>query len=305
MKIFIVGGTGFVGTHLCSFFLQQGHAVTALGTRPQKQEPKDRRLRYLAADTTRPGAWQQEIAASDAVVNLAGKTIFKRWNEDYKQQIYDSRVLTTRNIVDAMPAGSPCVLCSTSAVGYYGDRADEILAETAPAGQGFMADIARAWEREALRAAEKGVRVALMRFGIVLGQDGGALAQMLPAFRMFVGGPLGSGRQWFPWIHVQDLMRAVQFLVETSDLGGPFNLCAPNPVRNRELAATLGRVLGRPALLPAPRALLRLMLGEVAAVLVESQRAVPKNLADSGFSFRFPALQPALQHIVGQTEHGS
>ena len=200
--------------------------------------------------------------------------------------------------MDALPDSSRCVLCNTSAVGYYGDRRDEILIETSAPGSGFMADIAKDWEKEALAAVEKGARVAVMRFGIVLGRDGGALAQMLPAFRMFVGGPLGNGRQWFPWIHLRDLLSAIEFLLNTPSLSGPFNFSAPNPVRNRQLAATMGKVLARPSFLPAPRSLLRLALGEVGKVLVESQRAVPENLLDSGFTFRFPEIETALSDLV-------
>jgi uncharacterized protein (TIGR01777 family) len=298
MHILLVGGTGFVGSHLCSYLLQRGHTVTALGTAPQWRNAKHPHFSYISADATQPGTWQQELTDVDAVVNLAGKTIFKRWNEAYKQLIYDSRILTTRNIVDALPEGSPCVLCNTSAVGYYGGRRDEVLTETASPGTGFMADIAVDWEKEALRASEKGARVAVMRFGIVLGRDGGALAQMLPAFRMFVGGPLGDGQQWFPWIHLGDLLSAIEFLLDTPSLSGPFNLSAPNPVRNRQLAATLGKVLARPSFLPTPRAMLRLVLGEVGATLVEGQRAVPKNLIDSGFTFRFPEIEAALRNLV-------
>ena len=298
MNIFIVGGAGFIGSHLCSYLLQRGHTVTALGTTPHWRHATHPHFNYISADATQPGAWQQVITDMDAVVNLAGKTIFKRWNEAYKQQIYDSRILTTRNIVDALAGGSRCVLCNTSAVGYYGDRRDEILTETATPGTGFMADIAKDWEKEALAATGKGARVVVMRFGIVLGRDGGALAQMLPAFRMFVGGPLGNGRQWFPWIHLRDLLSAIEHLLETPSLSGPFNLSAPNPVRNRQLAATMGALLARPSFLPAPRSLLRLALGEVGKVLVESQRAVPENLLNSGFTFRFPEIETALSDLV-------
>ena len=299
MNVLIVGGAGFVGSHLCSYLLKRGHTVTALGTAPHWPYETHPHFNYISADATQPGAWQQVITDGiDAVVNLAGKTIFKRWNEAYKQQIYDSRILTTRNIVDALPDSSRCVLCNTSAVGYYGDRRDEILIETSAPGSGFMADIAKDWEKEALAAVEKGARVAVMRFGIVLGRDGGALAQMLPAFRMFVGGPLGNGRQWFPWIHLRDLLSAIEFLLNTPSLSGPFNFSAPNPVRNRQLAATMGKVLARPSFLPAPRSLLRLALGEVGKVLVESQRAVPENLLDSGFTFRFPEIETALSDLV-------
>ena len=299
MRVTIIGGTGFVGSRLGSFFLEQGHEVTALGTAPEWRGLEDPRFRYLCADGTRPGSWQQNLTEADAIVNLAGKTIFKRWDKAYKQQIYDSRILTTRNIVEALPANSQCVLCSTSAVGYYGDRGEEILSESAPPGEGFLADIAKDWEKEALAAADKGIRVAVMRFGIVLGKGGGAIARMLPAFRMFAGGPLGDGRQWFPWIHIADLMSAIQFLLENPSLSGPFNMSAPHPVRNRELASTLGRVVKRPSFLPTPRTMLRLVLGEVGTVLVESQRAVPQNLLESRFDFRFPEIENALRDIVG------
>jgi uncharacterized protein (TIGR01777 family) len=256
--------------------------------------------RLIRADTTQPGPWQQAAAEADWIVNLAGRTIFHRWSEAYKQQIRDSRILTTRNLVAALPGHRPVVLISTSAVGYYGDGADALLAETAPAGNDFLARLSVDWEQAALDATAKGARVAIARFGIVLSADGGALAQMLPAFRWLVGGPLGSGRQWFPWIHMGDLVAAIEFLAGRDDLAGPFNLCAPHPVINRELARTLGRTLGRPAFVPAPAPALRLLMGEMAGVLLAGQRAVPQRLMAAGFQFRYPHLDGALEALLAR-----
>lgn len=300
MKILITGGTGFVGTHLNRACMQAGHEVTVLGTRlhhPHGGDPP--RLHRVAADTTRPGLWQSHAAAADLIFNLAGRNIFQRWTRKYKQQIYDSRILTTRNLVDALPADGAAVLISTSAVGYYGNCGDMELNEDSPAGTDFLASLARDWESEALRAAAKGVRVALARFGIVLGSGGGAMAKMIPAFRSFLGGPLGSGRQWFPWIHIQDLVSALIFLARRSDLTGPFNLCAPHPVTNAAMAGVLGKVLGRPAKMPVPAFMIRMMAGELGDVLLSSQRTLPARLLAAGFEFDFAHIDAALADIVG------
>jgi hypothetical protein len=296
MRILITGGTGFVGRHLADRFLGQGHAVTLLGSRSESNTSGA--CRTLQADTTRPGDWQQAAAEADLIVNLAGRTIFHRWSETYKKQMSASRVRTTQNLVDALPGDQTVVLISTSAVGYYGDGGDVLLPETAPPGQDFLAGLSVDWEKAALAAAAKGARVAIARFGIVLSADGGALRKMLPAFRWFAGGPLGPGRQWFPWIHMADLLAAIEFLAGRSDLSGVFNLCSPQPVTNRDLARTLGRALGRPAFVPAPALALKLVMGEMAGVLLASQRAVPERLLAEGFQFRYPHLDAALQDLL-------
>ncbi len=298
MLIFITGGTGFIGTHLSNFFLNQGHSVTALGVRARQKQIDHSNYRYISADTTQRGAWQEELSHTDTIINLAGTTIFKRWNARYKKLIYDSRILTTRNVVEALPGGSPVTLCSASAVGYYGNRGDDILTEDQPSGDGFLAEVGRDWEREALRAVQKGLRVTTMRFGIVLGKNGGAMEKMIPAFRSFIGGPLGNGRQWFPWMHIDDLVSAVLFIIENQKLEGPFNFCAPNPVRNQDLAKTMGKVLKRPSFMPAPGFMLRIVLGEVGSTLLESQRAIPDKLLKHGFKFKYPDLESAIQQIV-------
>jgi uncharacterized protein (TIGR01777 family) len=208
MKILVTGGTGFVGKDLIRFLIDNGHRVTATGLRPTQNLIRHDHFRYISADTSRPGPWQEKLADTDAVFNLAGRTIFKRWSKSYKQEIYDSRILTTRNLVEALPQKDGVIFCSTSAVGYYGDGGDNILSEEAAKGEGFLAHVSTDWEAAAMEAKAKGARVVILRFGIVLGTGGGALAKMIPAFQSFAGGPLGNGKQWFPWIHMKYLLAA-------------------------------------------------------------------------------------------------
>lgn len=298
MKVLITGGSGFVGSHAKVHFLAQGHGVTLVGSRPTPGDMDHERCRYIQADTAEPGQWQQAAGEADLIINLAGRTIFKRWSDKYKEQIRASRILTTRHLVDALPDGNQTVLISASAVGYYGDGGEAVLTETSETGNDFLAALARDWEAEAMRAAAKGVRVVIARFGIVLGRDGGALASMLPAFRSFVGGPLGSGKQWFPWIHMDDLLGAFDFLMGRQELHGPFNVCAPNPVRNKEMAQRLGKALGRPAKISVPAMALKLMAGELAGALLASQRAIPAKLLATGYQFRYPDLEAALADLL-------
>ncbi|UCH22377.1 MAG: TIGR01777 family oxidoreductase [Deltaproteobacteria bacterium] len=298
MNIFITGGIGFIGTHLSNFLLARGHHVTAVGTPVEQDRIIHPNFRYISGDASQEGAWQQELENIDAVVNLAGKTIFKRWTRRYKQLLYDSRISTTRNLVAAMPENEKLVLCSASAVGYYGDRGDDILKEDDSWGDGFLAQIGRDWEKEALSATKKGIRVAIMRFGIVFGKDGGAMAKMIPAYRSFLGGPLGDGNQWFPWIHIDDLTAAVLFIIDHPELAGPFNFCAPDSVRNKELAKTMGKILKRPSSMPAPGFMIRLFLGEFGSAILGSQRAVPDKLLKNGFTFKYPHLEDAIRQII-------
>jgi uncharacterized protein len=300
MKVFITGGTGFVGSHARAHYLDQGHEVAYVGSRSAPDRIDHERSRYIRADTTEPGDWQKAAGEADLILNLAGRTIFRRWSERYKARIRDSRILTTRNLVAALPAGSRAVLVSTSAVGYYGDGGEAVLTETSAVGNDFLGRLARDWEAEAMQAAGKGARVVIARFGIVLGRGGGALASMLPAFRFFVGGPMGSGRQWFPWIHIDDLIGAMDFLHRRADLHGPFNLCGPNPVRNKEMARLLGKALGRPAIIPVPAMALKLMMGEMAGALLASQRAIPAKLLAAGYHFNYPDMEGALTDLLGR-----
>ena len=225
------------------------------------------------------------------VINLAGASIFSRWTGEMKRLLRESRILTTQNLVETLEGSRVKTFFSTSAIGYYGFHEDEELTESSPPGSDFLARLASDWEKEARKAEDHGVRVVLTRFGIVLGEEGGALGQMVPLFKRYLGGPLGSGRQWFSWIHRDDLTQAFLFLLERPEIFGPVNFTAPNPVRNRDLAAALGKALNRPALLPAPGFMLRLVLGEFGSILLEGQKVIPQKLLQSGFHFRYPRIE--------------
>lgn len=294
MKVLITGAAGFVARHMIPDFLQRGWDITAVDRNEKPEAFKAVKIDYIQADTAKPGQWQEAVKKADAVVNLAGKNIFSRWTEKYKQLVYDSRIQTTNNLVDAMAGGRPGVLCSTSAVGYYGDKGDRRVDETAPAGDDFLARLSIDWENAALGAEQKGVRVVLPRFALVMAKDGGALAAMLPSFRFFAGGPMSDGTHWMPWIHMDDLVGAMAFVIENSHISGPVNFTAPNPVRNREFAKTLGRVLSRPAVLRVPGFVLKAAMGELGKLMVNSQRVVPARLSEAGFEFQYPELEAAL-----------
>lgn len=298
MKVLLTGGTGFVGSILSRELAFQGHEITIL-TRKRSPGPAATGIRYLTGDPTKGGPWQAQVADHDWVINLAGASIFTRWTAEAKKTIYESRIATTRNLVAALAAGDRRQLfCSTSAPGYFGDRGEEELTEDSPPGRDFLARVAQDWETEALKAQDLGIRTVITRFGLVLGREGGLLQQLVPLFRKFLGGPLGSGRQWFSWIHYLDLARAFRFLPEHPELTGPVHFCAPNPVRNRDLARALGRVLHRPAFMPVPAFMLRLILGEFADVPLTSQRMLPAKLLAAGFQFRFPNLNGALEDLL-------
>jgi uncharacterized protein len=300
MKIFITGANGFVGNNLIRFFRKDGHEISALVRSAAKAVEFSAEVTPVIGDPTKPGDWQNAVAGHDVLINLAGASIFQRWNERYKQLLLDSRVFTTRNLVDAIPpeSASRMTLLSTSAVGFYGFTEDEELGEDSPAGNDFLARLAVDWETEALRAREKGTRVVITRFGVVLGKDGGALRQMTLPFRLFVGGSMGSGRQWFSWIHVEDLCRAARFVIDTKRIEGPVNFTAPKPVRNEELARALGKALGRPSFMTAPGFMIKLMLGEFGSVLLKGQRVVPLVLGSSGFRFNYPTIEEALGNLL-------
>lgn len=301
MNIFITGGTGFVGTFLCRELVRQGHEVTVLTRKPQPPDTAPPGIAFITGDPTQEGDWMAAVPDHDWVINLAGASIFARWTAEKKQEIYDSRILTTRNLVKAIAAGHRVQLfCSTSAPGYFGDRGEEELTEDSPAGYDFLGQVARDWENEALKAQELGVRVAITRFGVVLGREGGILGQLVPLFKSFVGGPVGNGRQWFSWIHQLDLARAFLFLPDHPELTGPVHFCAPHPVRNRDLARALGRALHRPSFLKAPAFMLRLVMGEMAEVALTSQKMLPQKLINAGFQFTYPTLDLALGDLLRQ-----
>lgn len=301
MNVFIAGGTGFIGQTLIEKLLLSGHAVTALARNPKKIVGLSPQLRMISGSPLIPGPWQQELANHEVIINLTGTSIFTRWTPAAKKMILYSRVAATKNIVEAIATrgSSPLTLINASAAGYYGFCQDEEKYETDPPGGDFLASVCKAWEHEANRAQGK-ARVVLMRTGVVLGADGGALAKMLPAFRLGIGGKLGHGRQWFPWIHREDLTSAILFCMENREIAGPVNLCASAPVSNAELTSILGRVLHRPTFLAVPGFTIRLVLGELSSVVLEGCKMMPGVLMANGFSFRFPKLQTALEDILGK-----
>jgi uncharacterized protein len=298
MRAVVTGATGFVGRHL----------LRRLDRPNVLSRDADQARRSLAACNISAFSWEpikEEPPAAaldgvDAVFHLAGDPVAEgHWTAEKKQRIRDSRVLGTRHLVDALRKleRRPSVLVSASAVGWYGSRGDEVLDETSPPAHDFLADVCVAWEQEARRAAEFGIRVVSIRTGMVLG-DGGALSKMLPPFRFGLGGPLGNGKQWMPWIHVDDLAAMYLHAAENKNVSGPMNGVSPQPVTNKEFTKVLAAVLHRPAVLPAPYFALRLAFGEFAQILFDSQRVVPKAAERSGFHFQFPELWPALAAIL-------
>jgi uncharacterized protein len=301
MKIFMTGGTGFLGIALAQSFIEQGYAVTILSRSAGKNDRLPPRVSVIAADPTKKGAWQQEAAAHDVIVNLAGASIFHRWSKEYKEVMRRSRIDTTRNLVESLaaPGRTTKLLLSASAVGYYGSRGDEELDEASQPGNDFLAGLCREWEAAAAEAEQYSIRVVRCRFGIVLGEGGGAFDKMLPAFKLGLGSPLGSGRQWFSWIHRQDLIRIFLFLLKNAELTGPVNCTAPNPVPNREMTELLGKALHRPVFMPRiPSFLLKSALGDLGAVVLESQRVLPRKLEAAGFLFEYPEIRKAFADLV-------
>jgi uncharacterized protein (TIGR01777 family) len=298
MKIVIAGGSGFLGVPLARTLVTAGHEVVIL-TRRDDPVPIGRAVRWNPDDAG-GGLWKDEIANAGALVNLAGESIAaRRWTAAQKRKIHQSRTVATRALVAAIERASPppAAFVSGSAVGYYGALGDEVVLEDHAPGHDFLAGVCVDWEAEAAQAT-KFTRVVCVRTGLVLEKDGGALPKMLPPFRFGAGGPIGSGRQYWPWIHRDDWVRLVRWAIEKPAVSGPVNASAPEPVQNRVFASHLGRALHRPALLPTPAIALRLILGEMAdGLLLSGQRAIPAKAQRLGFTFQFPELAGALQAI--------
>ncbi len=303
MNIIVAGGTGFIGSTLIRTLLQEKHAVTLLTRTPSKLSLSSPGLQREAWDTKTAGPWIKHIESADAVINLTGELIGgKRWSASQKERILESRVNSTRTLVRAMGQASkkPSVLINASAVGYYGDVPSGDVPESFPKGHGFLADVCGAWEDEAFAAQTFGVRVVMLRTGVVLAPDGGALERMMLPFTLFAGGPIGSGRQWFPWIHRDDVVGSILFLLNAPGISGPMNLVAPEPVTMKEFSKQLGLAMNRPSWAPVPSPILRVLLGEMAGMILTGQRAVPKRLMEAGYVFRFPTLSQALHDVVHQ-----
>jgi hypothetical protein len=293
MRIVVAGGSGFLGSALVDRLQRDGHTVAVLARQPTRSH-------HVRWDPYGPiTTWAHALDDADAVVNLAGASISKRWTSAHKRAMWNSRVHVTRALVAALKSLRIApVLVNASAVGIYGAHGDEPLTEGSGAGSGFLADLGTAWEKEA-RAAGSEARVVLLRSGVVLARDGGALPRLALPFRLLIGGPIGSGRQYVSWIHRDDWTALTVWALTNPAVSGPLNATAPNPVTNLELARTLGRVLHRPAWVPAPAFAVRLALGEMADVALTGQRVLPEKARTLGFEFRYPLLEPALRAIYG------
>ena len=308
MRVLITGGTGLIGRALAENLIADGHEVTVLSRSPKRASSLPAGVRVERWDARTAEGWGHLADGADAIVNLAGSSIAgegffpSRWTEEQRRLIRESRLDASRAVVEAVAQAEqkPRVVIQASGVGYYGYRGDEPLTEDAEPGDDWAARFtAEEWEPSTAAVEGMGVRRVVLRTGVVLDPGEGALPRLLLPFRLFVGGPMGSGKQWVSWIHLEDQARAIRFLIENGEARGAFNVTAPNPVPNGELAKSIGQAMGRPSWIPVPGFALRLAFGEVAEVVLKGQRAVPQRLLDLGFEFRFPAAQAALQDLLG------
>jgi len=296
MKVFISGGSGFVGTHLSKNFLDQGYEVIGVGGSKENGYINHKNYTYVSADTTQAGEWQDHIKDADVVVNLAGRTIFHYWTKNYKKQIYDSRILTTRHIASALPQDRSVLFLSASAIGIYGDCGDDNLIETHVTGDDFLANVCLEWEKEATMVASDNIQTIIMRFGVVLDAKSGAFPTMLLPYKFMVGGKIGSGAQWFPWIHIDDLIAGVNFTIKHRR-SKIYNFCSPLPVRNKDSSKIIGEVFHKLSFFMTPAFIIRLALKEFGDLLLFSQKGYPDNLLKDGFKFKYPDFKKALEEI--------
>lgn len=302
-RVIITGATGFIGKALCRHLVEGGYEIVALSRNLEKGKKilgKDVQVAEWDGKSSR--GWLDYVEGSHALLNLAGESLASgRWTEEKKQSILQSRLDAGRAIVEAinLVKKKPKVVIQASAIGYYGLRHDEVCDESSSPGEGFLSEVSQKWELSTKETEAQGVRRVVIRTGIVLGKEGGAFLRLDKPFRFFVGGPLGSGKQWFSWIHLEDEVKAIIFLMEREDLSGIFNLTAPHPVLQKDFSRTLGKLMKRPSWLPVPGFVLRLLFGEMAEeALLSGQRVVPKRLLDSGLRFLFPQLEPALKETL-------
>ncbi len=302
MRIAVTGATGFIGKSLCRSLLRTGNQLVVFARDTRNAQTLFPGIRVVEWDALEGPPPVGSLDGVDAVVHLLGEGIAKgRWSAKQKEAIRESRVQGTYNLCEALRSSSPRprLLISSSAIGFYGSRGDEDLEESSARGSGFLGDICEAWETAAMTAEQHGIRTVLLRTGIVLSTEGGALAKMLPPFKMFLGGALGSGKQWMSWIHMEDEVGLIRHILGSDELKGPINATAPGPATNYEFSKTLGKVLGRPAIFPTPALVLKLLLGEMAQeLLLNGQKVLPRRAVSSGYQFRFPELEGALRHLL-------
>lgn len=300
-KIIITGATGFIGTKLTNTLINRGDEVTIFTRNDNVKKVIAGVKEYVKWDYKNPSLWEKHITGKDAIIHLAGANLFgKRWNNKYKEIIVESRETSTYNIVKAIQKSDkkPSVFISGSAVGYYGNSGDTLLTEDSIAGNDFLATVCRKWEAAATEVERFGVRRVSLRTGLVLSTEEGTLKKMLLPFKLFVGGPLGNGKQWFPWIHINDLINIFLFALDNINISGAVNGAVPNPVRMKEFTKTLGKVLKRPSFFPVPEFVLRIVLGEFADAVVASLRVAPKKLMNYNFQFKFIELESALRDLL-------
>ncbi len=306
MRVAVTGATGFVGSRLVERLQAEGHQVLVLARKPERAAqifptaifPAVEVVAYTPLES---GEWQQRISGCDGVVNLAGEPISERWTAAHKQSIVDSRQVGTQKLVEAIAHSNPkpSVLVSASAIGFYGTSETAAFDETSAAGDDFLAEVCKVWEAEAQKVTEAGVRLVILRIGVVLAM-GGAIAKMLTPFKLFAGGPIGTGRQWFSWIHREDLVNLIMQALTQPSMEGVFNATAPNPVRMAEFCNTLGQVMNRPSWLPVPAFAIEALLGDGAIVVLEGQQVLPQRTQTTGFQYQYPALKTALEEVLAE-----
>lgn len=307
MRVVVAGGTGLIGRHLVEGLAADGHEVVVLSRNPDRylnQMPDTVVMERWDGATV--GKWGKHVDGAYGIVNFAGENLAgesllpKRWTEEKKRRIRESRVKAGKALVEAIKEvkDKPNVLLQPSAIGYYGPSGDEIITESSHPGEDFLALVCIEWEATTAEVESMGLRRIITRTGLILTTEGGPLSRLLPFFRFYVGGYFGDGKQWWSWIHLEDEIRAIRLLLDNETANGPYNLTAPRPVTNREFGKTLGKVMGKPSIMPVPGFALNLMVGEVATVVLDGQRVVPRKLQELGFTFRFQELEPALQDLL-------
>jgi hypothetical protein len=300
MKVVITGGTGLIGRALAESLLSDHHEVIILSRDPENVEHPPRGAIIAGWDAHTEKGWLQYAEGADVIVNFAGATLDNRWTPAYKKRILDSRVQAGEAVTAAVKAAKkkPKVIVQASAIGFYGARGDEPVTEETPAGSGFLAEVCQQWEGSTAAVEKQGVRRVVVRTGLILSTKGGALERMLPFFKMFAGGPVGSGKQIYSWIHIGDEVDAIRFLIEQEKASGVFNLTSPNPVSNKVFSKTLGKVLNRPAFAPAPALAIKAMFGEMGSLVLTGQKVLPTRLQALGYRFRFTELEIAFRHLL-------